>query len=158
MNWQDLDYFSPSEFVTLDGTDWADEYSAKLLYKLDTFRCYTGMPFQTSKHPRAMGRNDGDSTSAHNIDRWGYVLAIDGFPEGMTRPSIARRYVELATHLGFTGIGVYPQWEQGPGMHLDVRPDHDPRKPAIWGMVNGANGGQIQVSLEHALQVWRAGI
>lgn len=157
--WDYLDYLSADEFVTLDGTDWSDDISPKTLFKLDAFRCHTGQPYLPSRHNRALGRHDGpDDDSTHNIDKWGKVLAVDGFATGMTRPAIARSYVELATHLGFTGIGVYPQWQQGPGLHLDTRPDHQPGHPAVWGMVNGANGGQIQVSLEHALQVWRAGL
>ena len=58
--------------------------------------------------------------------------------------------------MGFTGIGVYPQWvnkkgETQVGFHLGVRPNRKMDKPATWGYFNGK-----EVSLEHALNQVRS--
>jgi len=58
-------------------------------------------------------------------------------------------FYESARNVGFTGIGLYPDWtydgERRTGFHLDVREDTHPSSPATWGRI-----GREYVSYEQA--------
>lgn len=145
-----LYHFIPAEF-----REWYPVISTRLLVLLDVLRYRWGHAITISANPRALGRHDGPSLSQHNIDRWGEVRAADVFPKSLFKRDDAQRIILLAKEVGFTGIGLYPHWDQGVGMHLDVRHDRKPGQPAVWGMLpaTGAGGepGQKEVSLTQAI-------
>lgn len=143
-----LDNFTPQEF-----REWWPMMSPRLLTMLDVLRFRLSRGITISPHPRSLGRRLGpDSHSEHNVDHWGEVLAVDCFIDNVTTEAQARQIVERATKLGFTGIGVYPEWtnsrgEQQVGFHLGVRPNRDMGNPASWGWLGGK-----MVSMETALR------
>ena len=143
----DLRYFTESEF-----RDSWDVMSLRLLFLLDSLRHQWGGSISISPVPGALGRHNGpDDTSQHNFDRWGEVRAADVFLAGMDCRNSANRALGLAMRTGFTGCGIYPDWQPSLGMHLDVRASQRPGEPALWGMVDDGDG-QYQVSLETALE------
>lgn len=142
----DLRYFTPTEF-----RDWWPHMSLRLLVLMDSGRHQWGDQWEISPVEGALGRHRGDALTQHNIDRWDEVRAADFFMHGMDTRVKARHAVDLMVRTGFTGIGVYPDWDPMPGVHGDVRQDRDPGDPAIWGMIDDGQG-QYQVSLEHALE------
>lgn len=134
MNDLTLRYFKPHEF-----RGWWDDMDPALLVLLDRFRARLapltpdpgGVVVRVSPHPRAIGRHDGaKGTSQHNIDRWGEVRAIDVMP--MIGRQYRRNVVGIAIDVGFTGVGLYPDWNPSWGLHLDVRQDREQGKPATW--------------------------
>jgi hypothetical protein len=144
-----LYYFRPVEFG-----EWWQMMDPRLLVLLDSLRHQWGKPIRISADDAAIGRNlGGSSLSQHNADKWGVVRAVDVFPEMLTSSFDAEDFVDLATRVGFTGIGVYPHWTGGIGVHLDTRVDAEPGNPAKWGAVNNAMGKQRYVALSEALEV-----
>lgn len=143
-----LQYFKPSEF-----REWLPSMSPRLLTLLDVMRHIMGLPFQISPHPKSLGRHLGPSAqSEHNLDYWGEVLAVDGFFIGVYTRAEAEAVVAHAEKLGFTGIGVYPEWTNAEGkrqvgFHLGVRPTRDMGDPAMWGWLGGK-----QISISAALE------
>lgn len=132
-----LRYFSEHEFG-----GWFESMNPKLLEKLDQFRHEWGFPVQVSSHEDAVGRHLGDSTSQHNIDRWGMVNAIDVFPKNSVGGYInsqaeRKRAFDIAKKVGFTGIGIYTDTSPGNMLHLDVRSGKSEGDPAIWSRING---------------------
>lgn len=133
-----MNYFSMSEF-----REWYDLMSPRLLTMLDVFRHLIDQPIHISDHPNALGRRLGMSKqSSHNVDVWGQCLAVDCFIEGVTTQDDARQVVQLAKRIGFTGIGVYPDWRNNEGIHqvgfhFDVRPTKKMGNPSQWGFVRG---------------------
>jgi len=143
----DLRYFSKGEF-----RDWFDDMSLRLLFLLDSLRHQWGSSITISPVRGALGRHNGETdTSQHNFDKWGEVRAADVFLEGMNCKPTTNKALGLAMRTGFTGIGVYPDWQPQPGLHLDVRQSERPGEPALWGMLDDGDG-QYQVSLEKALE------
>lgn len=145
-----LYHFSPGEF-TRAGAEWFSAMSPRLLVMLDLLRFRWGRPIHISKHPRAVGRHDGESDSQHNFDKWGEVRAVDVQPANIHNRDDAYRFYLMAVELGFTGIGFYPQWALTPGFHLDVREPRRPGYPATWGVI-AREGRTIQVSVNDALE------
>ncbi len=148
-----LDHFAPAEF----GASWP-AMAPKLLRALDQFREQLGEPLQVSPAPGAAARTLGPGAgSLHNVTKHGSSYAIDVLiPEGYT----LRGAYEAAKASGlFSGIGVYPDWQPRPGLHLDVRhevdtnptPEATPDDPARWGMVDNDEGEQVQVAVSDAL-------
>lgn len=133
-----LKNFSPAEFGA-----WFPLMNRELLLKLDRFRDFYGAPVRISPAPGAIGRPESPG-SQHFPDP--QINAIDVFPEG---GDLQRGY-DAARRAGFTGIGVYPDWEPSPGMHLDVRPDRTPENPALWSAFDDNDGGQNYVSIGQA--------
>lgn len=133
-----LYHFSASEF-----REWWPLMSPRLLTMLDLLRFRLGRGIEISPHPRALGRRLGPGKmSEHNVDEWGEVLAVDAFVSGINSPELARVVTVEATRLGFTGIGVYPEWTNPDGVrqvgfHLGVRPNRQMGAPATWGYVGG---------------------
>lgn len=149
----DLQYFTFHEFDR-DGENWFHAMHPWVLRGLDLFRHEWGKPVRISPHPLALGRRDGtDTLSDHNIDKWGRVLAADVMPEGMEEHGDAYFAVVLADRVGFTSIGLYPDWKPGGGLHLGVRPGRKLGDPAQWGAVD-LDGKQTYVSLDAALDGW----
>lgn len=139
----DLDHFGRHEFG-----EWADQMSEAQLRCLDRFRALWGAKVKVSRADGAVGRHAGNSTSKHNVDRWGEVRATDVFPEGMRTRADAERAIRCAEQAGFTGIGVYPDWDPAPGLHLDTR---DGDRVARWGFVDTDQGGQRMVAQSQAI-------
>ncbi len=121
-----LTYFTAGEFGI-----WWPFMSADLLLKLDAFRAVWGAPVMLSPAQGGIGRED-DSNSQHNLTRWGEVRAVDVMPYGMDTVTDRLRAVALAEGVGFTGIGVYPNWQPRAGLHLDVRPPQSEGHVAKW--------------------------
>ena len=147
-----LRHFRPSEF----GSWWAWMHPG-LLQALDVAREVLDAPLKISAVNGALGRHLQNDRSLHNVDRYGYVMAADvilpkGFPLGVA--------FELVKEAGIvSGLGVYPDWKQGPGLHLDVRhlagwndgKRPTVKEPATWSGVAGVAGGQIYHSAAYAL-------
>lgn len=131
-----LHYFEPSEF-----NGWLDKICPTLLVRLDILRFQLDRPVIISPNPQAVGRHSGAlSKSEHNIDYWGKVLAVDCFVAGVYSRDQVEHVVEVATRLGFTGIGVYPKWINPagiyqPGFHFGTRPTRKMGDPATWGYI-----------------------
>ncbi len=154
-----LDFFEPSEF----GPYWP-LMSEKLLIKLDEFRRRLGYPVTISPAYGAIGRpvirlgketdNEEvlDNATQHNYLKWGEIRAIDVMPRppnGVT-PAERRRWFEIARAVGFTGIGIYPDWKPTAGIHVDVRVDHREGDPATWAGVKGPDGKQTYTGIGRA--------
>lgn len=143
-----LQYYVPSEFRS-----WWDDMSARHIVLMDTFRHQLGSRVFISAAEGALGRNLGpNNESTHNVDYWGEVLATDIFVEHVHFRPQANAVYQLAKDIGFTGIGVYPQWANNSGklqvgFHLDSRPTRQMGDPATWGRVNGE-----YIAIENALQ------
>lgn len=146
MNLPHLQYFTREEFG-----DWLFYMSPRLLVMLDVFRHRWHAPVAISPVDGALGRHAGDSTTQHNVDVYGEVRAADLLPNGMDTREDMERAIRLAQSLGFTGIGIYPDWKPSPGLHLDVRHEKKPGHPAIWGAVK-TREGQKYVSPVVALE------
>lgn len=142
-----LEYFAKEEY-----RDWFHRMSPRVVCFLDLFRFKWNRAVVISNAKGALGRN-GEGTSQHYWEQFGEVRGIDVHPKRILTSDDARRAVETAKECGFTGIGFYPQWNSGPGLHLDVRDDRKMGDPAIWGGVLNGNGKQIYVSLEEAFLV-----
>lgn len=120
-----------------------DLMSGRLLAFLDLLRFQLGRPIEISKAAGAVARFNGkQSRSEHNVDFWRAVLAVDCFIAGIQTRDEVEMVVQKCTELGFTGIGIYPQWRNNKGevqcgFHLGVRPSKKMGDPATWGFVNG---------------------
>lgn len=134
-----LKYFKPTEFGA-----WFPLMDRELLLKLDTFRAEYGKPIKVSPVAGALGRPDSPS-SQHFPDPM--VKAVDIiFTE--SAPDFQRAF-DVAKRVGFTGIGVYRDWNPYGGMHLDVRDSRAVGDPAKWAGVPDGDG-QKYVSISEA--------
>jgi len=131
-----LKYFSATEFGI-----WWPLLNPDLLLALDEFRERLGVPVVISPAEGAIGRLSGREGSQH-LPR-PMVNAIDVMPVGV---SLERAY-QVAREVGFTGIGLYPDWQPRPGIHLDMRPGRKPENPALWSM-RLVGGNQKMFSIE----------
>ena len=148
-----LRYFSASEF----GAYWP-LMNVELLAKLDAFRQALGYPVAISQAPGAIGRpiigggqaESGAEKSWHNYALHGEIMAIDvhPLPPGGATADERQRWYNVAKQVGFTGIGIYPDWNR-PGMHLDVRTDRTASNPATWAGVS-RGGKQIYTDISGA--------
>jgi len=142
-----IEHFEDSEF-----REWHYLMSPRLLVMLDVLRHEVGTPIIISKHKDSLGRFLGKSNkSEHNYDHWGEILAADCFLSGVYFRSQVENVVNVAKSIGFTGIGVYPEWTNNRGkpqcgFHFGVRPTRIMSNPATWGVVGGKS-----VSLASAL-------
>lgn len=127
--------------------------SHRLLTMLDVLRFKLERPIFISPAEGSLGRFLGwDSESEHNFDRWAEVLAVDCFVDGVYHRDQVQLVVRQAHSIGFTGIGVYPDWKNGQGrpqvgFHFGVRPTRAMGDPATWGHLSGQ-----YVSIDLALQ------
>lgn len=139
-----LTYFKASEFGP-----WWPLMNRDLLLKLDAFRERWGAPVQISPAEGGTGRED-DSNSQHNALKWGEVRAVDIMPHGMDTPAMRQLAVTIAEEVGYTGIGVYPDWKPHPGIHVDVREPEIPGHVAKWsGVIE--DGRQVYAAIERGL-------
>lgn len=141
------EHFKDQEFG-----QWLNRMSARQITLLDVLRFRLGRPMIISTHPDALGRNLGpNSESAHNVDRWGEVLATDIFISGIAYREQAEDVIDEARGIGFTGIGLYTDTQYGghemPMFHFDCRPNRKMGAPATWGRVS-----RKYVSINQALQ------
>lgn len=133
-----LEHFNADEF-----REWWPNMSPRLLILLDVLRFQLRRPVIISPHPNALGRKLGLlMDSEHNVERWGEVLAVDCFVSGAKTKADAILIYKTAKDIGFTGIGVYPEWRLGNGkicvgFHLGVRANRPMGDPAKWGYVLG---------------------
>ena len=132
-----MKYFKPVEFG-----GWYPQLASELKKKLDKFRELTGEPVMISPVVGAVGRHAGpDNQSAHNIDYWGEVLAVDIFPKinGLFITTLEQLEIayKAARDAGFTGIGLYTDTKPGFMLHVDVRPTRTSDDPALWSRIDG---------------------
>ncbi len=128
-----MKYFTEDEF-----REWYPFMDQALLLRLDLFRHLWNAPVAISPHPGSLGRKLGPhSRSQHNIDMHGAVMAVDVFPEGLTRDNAYLAY-HFARSAGFTGIGIYSDTQPGWMLHLDVRTDRPYDDPATWSRADRA--------------------
>lgn len=128
-------YFKEEEFQ-----GWYSLLDPRLIPMLDQFREEWGAPVRISKAIGAVGRRMSLSEkSMHNVTRWKMVKAVDIMPVGLKAKADFLRAFNLAKKIGFTGIGLYPDWVPQGGLHVDVRPDRVAGSPATWSAfkVNG---------------------
>lgn len=143
-----LQYFTSSEFGV-----WWNLMSARQLLLLDVFRHASGSRVFISAAEGSLGRRQGfNSESTHNVDFWGGVLATDIFVDHAFNRAPIAGLVDVATRVGFTGIGVYAdtcnnQGKHQPMLHLDCRPTRKMGSPALWGRVESQ-----YCSIEKAIQ------
>lgn len=148
-----LQNFSSTEFRNGHG-NWWQVMSARLVVMLDVLRFQLDTPIWISNNDYALGRRLGPiRLSEHNINKWQEVLAADVFVEGVYTQDEARKVVDKAISIGFTGIGVYADTMNNDGeaqvmFHLGVRPTQRMGDPATWGRVNSS----YDYSLEQAIQ------
>jgi len=119
-----LKHFKKSDFGL-----WYPYMDKSLLAKIDQFADEWIGPIKISPVKGAIGRKDR-SGSMHNVKLTGKVRAIDllllvpakyfGYRR-MNKNELRAAYL-IAKNIGFTGIGLYPNWLPYNGVHLDVRP------------------------------------
>ena len=110
--WENIKHFTPDEFG--DGS----KMSRGLIYALDAFREYLGKPIII--HCGWEERETGFHPTGNAVD-----LHIQGL-------SVFDQFMEAQRFDMFTGIGLYPWWNNG-GLHLDNRVIGIYRPRAIWG-------------------------
>jgi hypothetical protein len=143
-----LQNFAEKEF-----REWYDRMSPRLLTMLDILRYQLGLVIEISGNDLALGRLlPEDKESEHNINHWHEVLAVDCFVGKNTSYRDARKIINTAKAVGFTGIGVYPFWTNNQGVkqcgfHFGVRPTRNMGDPATWGYFEGRF-----TSMENALK------
>jgi len=116
--------------------------SVGLLQKLDEFRERLGRKVMISTAPGALIRFDKGSESQHTFGRAADIMLPDG-PDLETAFGIAKA-------VGFTGIGVYPDWKPYPGLHLDIRKLKPGQSIAIWAGKN-KDGRQVYTNISEVL-------
>lgn len=139
-----LKYFSKDEF-----RGQYDMIDPDLLQVIDKFRELWGAPVSVSNSDYAIGRTYG--SGFHNYVKHGNIKAIDLIPSGMKTKKDMRRAYECALNAGAKGIGLYPEWHQGPGIHIDVG-ERPGGKVGLWSAFpTGENGKQEYYSIDKAL-------
>lgn len=108
-----LRYFTASEF-----RGQLDLIDPRLLEVLDEFRHLWGKAVRISNSSGALGRTSG--VGFHNHVKHGAIMAVDVIPEGMKTTRDFKQARDLAVKAGATGVGIYPKWNQGPGLHMDI--------------------------------------
>lgn len=121
-NWEIIKYFKPVEFGK--NGKWMQE---QLMRRLDNMREYIGKVIHCEpEHPGGGYRLKPASAQDKSYHYQG--LAVDIHIEGL---SLAEMYL-LAEKYNFTGIGVYPKWNN-PGLHVDMRPVAEYGRGSRWG-------------------------
>lgn len=122
--WNDMRYFSKSE-------KWGDpdKMDSKLIYQIDYMRDYIDRPVHIH-----CGFEDRNAIGYHPKG-----LAADLHIEGL---SVFDQFI-LASRFGFTGIGLYPIWNNQ-GLHVDMRPIEIGQPRKVWGC--NAPGNYVAVN------------
>lgn len=136
---EQLDHFSFKEFGA-DGL----LLSVDLLKKLDEFRSRIGQRVLISPAPGALLRFNPEKKESQHFWLKGNAADIM-LPDGIHLDTA----YSIAQDVGFTGIGIGPEWKPFPGMHLDVRQTENNRI-ASWGYMK-QNGEQVIISALDAL-------
>lgn len=128
-------------FPEINYGEWASRVHPLLKQKMNTFAGEVqrrGGSVVPSPVSGAIGREYGSTTSQHYaVNRM--ITAID--VQVINGPSLESLY-GIAVGVGFTGIGIYPEWEPfKKGMHLDVRETRIAGNPAKWSEVGGERLG-----------------
>ena len=131
----ELSFFKENEFHGFYG-----DCNPKLLVLTDLFRYIWDNPVAISSANGAVGRYD-ETNSQHNINYWDEVRALDLKPKGLTSKYDLERAFKIARDVGFTGIGLYPEWSD-PGIHVDIRNDRTIGDPLYWGAYYKTDNGQ----------------
>ena len=132
-----LEHYKNAEF-----REWYAHMSPRLSVMLDVLRHVLDKPIRISPHPLALGRYLGTASySEHNFEKWGEVQAVDAFVDGVHTRDQAGEVVSAASLVGFTGLGVYPDWvnyagAKQVGFHFGVRENRKMRDPAQWGYMS----------------------
>ena len=136
-----LTYFSESEFQGQ-----FDMIEPMTLLFIDKVRELWGSPISVSQATGAVGRTYGNGY--HNHTKHGKIYAVDLLPSNLNTQADARRFFDVATKaaeaLGIEqwGIGIYPKWNSGVGIHLDTG-QRGKEGPATWSALPlGPNGSQ----------------
>ncbi len=124
-----LRHFTAAEFGV-----WWPLINPRLLTMLDEYRERLGVPVQISPALGAIGRIATGSESQHIPQP--FINAVDVMPK---TDDLQYAY-RVAVETGFTGIGVYPDWQPRAGLHLDVRNDRVAGDPDKWSGIQTANG------------------
>ena len=128
-----LQWFESKEFIDqVTKIDWSNRMCPRLLVLLDAIRSAWHAKIKVSNGANAIGRTTGSSD--HNWKLHGQVRGIDVVPEACRTRYDAERFIHFAKLLGFTSIGIYPQWRQGCGFHLGTR---DQNHISTWGYIDG---------------------
>ena len=124
-----------------------------LLLFIDEFRHRWGAPVSVSKAQGAVGRTYGNGF--HNYKKHGKVMAVDIIPSGLRTKADFRRALrilsEIRAEFGIEhwGLGLYPKWNSGVGLHVDVGNRGKADGFAAWSALpTGPNGEQQYYSLE----------
>lgn len=122
-----------------------------LLYRLDNFREFLGLPVVISSAEGA-GIRFGNGKGQHYLGR-----AIDVIisPGAYFDINLA---IAAAKKAGFSGIGIYPnsggiagRWR----MHLDIRADRTAEDPATWSALPTEDGsGRLYAALDEGLRLY----
>ena len=123
-----MQYFKEEEF-----NGWYDQLHPELKIALDKLRELIKRPIFISQAEGAVGRKD-DSNSYHNINKHGYVMAVDIFPTYVKTKDDCTFIYDKAVEAGFKGIGLYPFWRQGIGFHVDIRKRD---RVSRWSLIKG---------------------
>ncbi len=132
INWSYVRHFKRYEFDDPLYPGSGDLIDGQLLYMLDRLREDTGWPI----HPHWEVGGCVDVDGSHGHAKHSYHLkkmgckAVDFHFD--TTASFREQYYAVSK-AGFTGIGVYPNWEH-PGFHVDTRPKE---KTQRWVRRNG---------------------
>jgi hypothetical protein len=146
-----LKHFKMSEFGA-----WFPYMDSSLLKNLDDFRELWGRPVSISPASGTIGRMILDPSHANfksghnimsNILKGQGITAIDIMPQGLDQYSYSRAF-ELAKQVGFTAIGIYPDWKPMSGMHLEMRKGRTSNNPAKWAGVRNEKGKQVYINID----------
>ncbi len=114
--WAKLKHFTPTG---VDNFGDPDAISDVLLFRLDDFRNFLGVPFYVTNGVRSEDIN----RASYHTRRKGACAVDVVIPEFQGHPI---DLIFAAMRFGFSGIGWYPHWEfkglKCGGLHLDTRP------------------------------------
>lgn len=124
-------------FPEINYGQWSAQVDRYLKVKMNAYAerlTKAGYSVIPSPAPGAIGRLYGSKTSQHYAGEGQLIRGIDVMlPAG---PSL-KEAAQIAREVGFTGIGVYPNWKPFPGLHLDVRTGRSSGNPATWARIGG---------------------
>jgi len=133
-----LEFFTASEFGV-----WYPLMNNEFLFMLDDFRREVGEPVYISPALGSLGRPDSLSSQHFPNPE---IRAADL----MSKAPLEKLYA-AALKVGFTGIGLYPDWQPDHGIHVDNRTDRQPHAPATWSAFKNLAGNQEYTGIQKAL-------
>ena len=133
-----LDFFTASEFGV-----WYPLMNNEFLFMLDDFRREVGEPVYISPALGSLGRPDAPNSQHFPNPE---IRAADL----MSKAPLEKLYSAART-VGFTGIGLYPDWQPDHGIHVDNRSNRSASNPATWSAYKDFAGNQKYTGIETAL-------